>query len=225
MPVALVAVILPLLAPVAVPQTHADLDPDNDFVVGPPAPLPDCEDRLKAAGVTFKWARIGLGGKVGDVYTCGAEQVVRYKRGPGEISYSRAPLLTCGMAIALADFERVVQEQAEIELGSRIEKIEHLGTFNCRKMVNFDLISEHSFANGIDLRRFHTEDGRTISVLKDFRAEDPAVEPATRFLRTLAHRLYDEDLFSVVITPFFDGLHKNHIHIDLARYRVDGSRP
>ena len=37
----------------------------NDLVVGPPAPVPDCEDRLRAAGVTFKPARIGLKKKDG----------------------------------------------------------------------------------------------------------------------------------------------------------------
>jgi hypothetical protein len=28
-----------------------------------------------------------------------------------------------------------------------------------------------------------------------------------------------------VLTPFFDDLHRNHFHLDLARYRNDGTRP
>jgi len=28
----------------------------------------------------------------------------------------------------------------------------------------------------------------------------------------------------VVLTPFFDRLHRDHLHLDLARYRVDGTR-
>jgi hypothetical protein len=44
------------------------------------------------------------------------------------------------------------------------------------------------------------------------------------FLRSLARRLYDEDVFSVVLTPFFDALHRDHFHLDLARYRLDGTR-
>jgi hypothetical protein len=28
-----------------------------------------------------------------------------------------------------------------------------------------------------------------------------------------------------VITPFFDALHRDHFHLDQARYRIDGSRP
>ncbi|MEM6989011.1 MAG: extensin family protein [Myxococcota bacterium] len=207
---------------------HADLDPDNDFVVGPPAVPADCKDRLDDAGVTFKPARIGLSRRNEDgVPTCGAEEVVRFRAGPGSIEYSRAPLLTCGMALALADFERIVQEEAERVLGTRVEKIDHLGTYNCRKMVNYDLISEHSFANGIDLRRFHLEDGRTVTVFEHFapKVDDADAEPEALFLRGLSRRLYDDDVFSVVVTPYFDRLHRNHIHVDLARYRVDGSRP
>jgi hypothetical protein len=209
------------------PVGHADLDPSNDHVVGPPDPLPDCETRLEAAGITFSPARIGVGRKRDGVYTCGAKQVVRYRRGPGEIRYGTSPLLTCTMALAMADFERIVQEEAERTLGSRVTRIDHLGTYNCRDMVNYDLISEHSFANAIDLRRFHLADGRTVGVMEHFRPEQSADEAEARtvFLRGLANRLYDENVFSVVVTPYFDRLHHNHIHVDLARYRVDGSRP
>lgn len=208
-------------------KAHADLDPDNDHVVGPPEPLEGCKEALKSAGVTFKPSRIGLGRKHDGVFTCGAKQVVRYRASSEGIAYSRSPLVTCRMALALAEFEHIVQIEAERELGTRVKKIDHLGTYNCRKMVNYDLISEHSFANGIDLRRFHLEDGRTITVYEHFKPNvtDADADAQTRFLRGLANRLYDEDVFSVVVTPYFDRLHRNHIHVDLARYRVDGSRP
>jgi hypothetical protein len=212
--------------PPADASAHADLDPDNDDEIGPPPALDDCETRLAEAGVKWKPARIGVGRKVDGAYTCGSPQVVRYRSGPEKIAYSTSPLLTCGMALALADFERIVQQEAERELGHRVTKIEHLGTFNCREMAAYDLISEHSFANAIDLRRFHLQGGGTVDVLKDFRPKDDApTDRNTRFLRALGNRLYDEGVFSVVVTPFFDALHRNHIHVDLARYRVDGSRP
>jgi hypothetical protein len=206
---------------------HADLDPSNDNMLGPPEPLADCEAQLEAAGVTFKAARIGVGRKVDGVYTCGAHQVVRFKRGPGKIAYENSsPLLTCTMALAFADFERIAQEEAERIVGSRIATIEHMGTYNCREMLNYDMISEHSFANGIDLKRFVFVNGESTSVLDDFEpGNDSPTDPKTLFLRSLSNRLYDEEVFSVVVTPYFDNLHRNHIHVDLARYRVDGSRP
>jgi hypothetical protein len=210
----------------APPAGHADLDPTNDFVVGPPAPLPECEQRLADAGVRFEAARIGVGKPRDGVTICGAEQVVRYRSGPGAIAYHKRPLLTCGMALAMADFERIVQEEAERILGERVAKIDHLGTYNCREMAKYDWVSEHSFANAIDLRNFHLVDGDIVSVLDHFRPREPdADDPKTVFLRTVARRLFDEHVFSNVITPYFDELHRNHLHVDLARYRVDGSSP
>ncbi len=31
--------------------------------------------------------------------------------------------------------------------------------------------------------------------------------------------------FSHVLTPFFDAHHENHFHLDLSRFRADGTRP
>ena len=205
---------------------HADTDPTNDYQMGPPEPLADCEERLEAAGISYKTARIGVGKKRDGIYTCGAHQVVRFKRGPGKIKYSSNPLLTCTMALALADFEKVVQEVAQETVGSRVVKIDHMGTYNCREMVAYDMLSEHSFANGIDLKQFTFANGKTANVLEDFQPKvEQTDDPRALFLRKLSRRLYDEEVFSVVVTPFFDRLHRNHIHVDLARYRADGTRP
>jgi hypothetical protein len=87
------------------------------------------------------------------------------------------------------------------------------------------MVSEHSYANAIDVRAFTLDDGRRIEVLAHFgptTAEPP--EPESRFLRSVARRLYDEAVFSVVLTPFWDAHHRDHFHLDMARYRVDGTR-
>ena len=213
--------------PPSLDPAAADLDPDNDLLVAPPEPLEDCEARLEKAGVRHRKAELPLRQKLNGTYTCGAPQVVSYQRGPGDLSYNAPPLLTCGMALALARFELLLQEDAERALGSRIARIQHGGTYSCRKMTRFrNMVSEHSYANAIDLYAFVTKDGRRLSVKAHFGrldAQPPHAEG--RFLRSLAQNAYDRGLFSVVLTPFWDKLHADHLHVDLARYRVDGTRP
>jgi hypothetical protein len=142
-------------------------------------------------------------------------------RGPeGGVRWSSSPVVSCGMALALGRFEKVLAEVAKAELGSRVVRIEQVGTYNCRKMARFDMVSEHSYANAIDLRSFRLADGRTVSVQRHFGR--PGAEG--RFLHALARRLYDDGVFSVVLTEYFDRLHRDHFHLDLARYRIDGTR-
>lgn len=201
----------------------ANLDPSDDEVVGPPKAIADCESRLHAAGVQFRVAQLPIVQKAG--YVCGAEQVVVYLAGPGQIRFYPQPIVTCQLALALAHFEQVAQRTALEALGARLTSLTQGGTYNCRKMARFGLVSEHSYANAIDIRAFGLSDARTLSVEKYFgRPGDTAKSPEARFLRTLAQRLFDEDVFSVVVTRYFDELHRDHIHVDMAHYRTDGSR-
>jgi hypothetical protein len=209
------------LASAPVPAALADVDPNNDGVVGPPELIADCEARLNAAGIEFKAAKLPIRQRKGGP-VCGAEQAVVYQGSPHGIRYSSAPLLTCGMALAIAAFEAIVTEEAARHLGKRVVSVSHAGTYSCRQMARFQtLVSEHSYANAIDVRSFKLENGRVISVLRDFSKVDTA---ASKFLHAVAQRLYDEGVFSVVLTEYFDKLHRDHFHVDLARYRVDGTR-
>lgn len=207
----------------------ADLDPDNDRVVGPPEPLPECEAKLKRAGISFRAASLPLKterARGAEIISCGAEQVVSYRGGPAKIRYSSWPTLTCRMALALSRWEQVLQEQAQLELGQRVTRLTQGGTYNCRKMVRFDFVSEHSYGNAIDIRDLTLADGRRLTVARHFGAlTAPPQTREARFLRRVAERAFDERLFSVVLTPYWDRLHHDHFHLDLARYHVDGTRP
>ena len=212
-------------APDAEPLTPmANADPDDDFVVAPPEPIEGCEERLEAAGVEFSRSRIGVHENKSGDFLCGAEQVVRYERGPGKIRWRGSPKVTCGMALALARFETAIQAEAEAHLGARVAKVIHMGTYNCREMAAYPgWVSEHSYANALDVRAFVLTNGREISVLDGWKGKGKRGQAAKAFLEALGHRAYDEDHFSVVLTPAFDRLHRNHFHLDLARYRVDGN--
>ncbi len=192
-------------------------------VLGPPDPIPDCEARLEAAGVRFVSRSLPIHREHG--IECGAPQVVEYRRGPQGIRWSPTPLVSCGLALAMARFETVLVEEAQRSLGATITRVEQGGTYSCRSMARFRQVSEHAYANAIDIRSLQTDRGRNIQVLQHFGA--PAREAPTaegRFLRQLARRAYDDGVFSVVVTRFYDELHRDHIHVDAARYRVDGTR-
>ena len=209
----------------AMPLTPmANLDPDDDYVVAPPEPVEDCEARLEAAGVEFSSSRIPVHENKSGDFMCGAEQIVRYTRGPEKIRWRGSPKMTCAMALALARFETAIQEEAVEHLGARVAKIVHMGTYNCREMAEYPgWVSEHSYANALDVKAFVLANGRQVSVLDGWKATGKRGQAERDFLEALGHRAYDERHFSVVLTPAFDRLHRNHFHLDLARYRVDGN--
>ena len=212
---------------------QADVDSQNDAVVAPPEPLADCSERLTRAGIGFRPASLpfqsGVSARTGrsERVACGAEQVVTYLHGPARIRYNAPPLVTCRLALALARFEQLASEEAQAHLGRRVVGFKHLGTYSCRKMVRFDFVSEHSYANAIDIQEITLDGGERLSVARHFGKLDAqgALGPKATFLRSLARRAFDERLFSNVLTPFWDALHRDHLHLDLARYRVDGTRP
>ena len=207
------------------PGAYANVDPSDDGVVGPPDELPGCEEALTAAGITYRKARLPIQTDRATKLVCGAPQAVTYLKGPGKIAYDPTPLLTCGMALALGSFERIVQEEATRAYGSPVVRIEQQGTYACRGIAAFKgMVSEHSYANAIDLTRFTLKNGKSITVVSDFK---PDVDPPARagaFLRAISRRAFDEEVFSVVLGPFFNAQHANHFHVDLARYRTNGTR-
>ena len=208
------------------PFAYANDDPDDDLVVGPPDVRATCDEELASAGVSYKEARIPVHVEGKKKLVCGAPQVVAYRKSPSGIAYDPPVVVTCTMALALARFETLIQQEALRTFGKRVVRIHQLGTYSCREMPAYPgWVSQHSYANAIDLRDFVLADGRVIDVYARFvPAKEDAPTPSSAFLRTLAQRAYDEEVFSVVLTPFFDAIHANHLHVDLSRYRSDGTR-
>lgn len=206
-------------------RAPSTLDISDDGIVGPPEEIAACEERLEAAGVKFDSSRIPVHENKSGI-TCGAPQAVRFASGPGGIRWTGKPKVSCPVALALSRFEVVVQEEAERHLGRAVKKIRHMGTYNCREMAAYPgWVSEHSYANAIDIRSFTLKGGKEIPVLGHYGEPGDPQTPAERFLQGVARRAVDEDIFSVVLTPAFDRLHRNHFHLDMARYRVDGTVP
>lgn len=211
----------PKPAPYQLPT--ANLDPADDGVVAPPEALPDCEERLQRSHVQFKPGKLPLVHQHGQV--CGAPQAVTYFHGPEGVEFRPPAVTTCQLALGLARFEGILQALALEHLGERVKSVTQGGTYSCRSMARFNLASEHSYGNAIDLYAFTLTSGKVVKVATDFGL--PSAEPKTkesRFLRALGQAAYDQGAFSVVVTRFFDELHRDHIHVDMAHYRTDGSR-
>src|SRR5688572_6334020 len=82
----------------------ANLDRADDYVVGPPDVIADCEARLSDAGVRFRAGKIPLTTTKSGA-TCGAPQIIVYEAGPSGARWNAPPLVTCQLALGLARFE------------------------------------------------------------------------------------------------------------------------
>lgn len=128
--------------------------------------------------------------------------------------------MTCPLASNFTDWARYAVAPASKQyLGSEVVKIETMGTFNCRNINGgrSGRLSEHAFANAVDVSAFILRDGRRISVLDGWRgsAEQQA------FLRRLHQSACKR--FGTVLGPDYNGAHANHFHFDMARSMSNGS--
>lgn len=139
---------------------------------------------------------------------------------PGLALTPGAPETSCAVAAGLALWMyRDVQPAARDILGSPVARLEHLGTYSCRRIYggargNW---SEHARANAIDISAFVLTDGRRISLTADWNGTDAAgaPDPAARFL----HRVRDGACaaFGTVLSPDYNAQHADHLHLDQAQ--------
>jgi len=123
--------------------------------------------------------------------------------------------MRCPLARAFAAWVReAVQPEAARTLGSPVRRIESFGTYSCRPVNSRSgaRLSEHSFANAVDIAVFVLADGRRISVEDAWNGDD---RQARAFLRAV-HRAGCAR-FSVGLSPDSDSFHQDHLHFDLGR--------
>ncbi|QAY78480.1 extensin family protein [Sphingosinicella sp. BN140058] len=146
---------------------------------------------------------------------CGYRDGVRLDRGGAtRIALRPAGLATsCPVAAALALWEwHVVQRAALEHLGTQVATIDHFGSYNCRRIYGRTegAWSEHSTANAIDVAGFRLDDGRRVTVLRDW--QDKGAKG--RFLRAVRDGACD--LFATVLSPDYNAAHRDHLHLDQA---------
>ena len=145
---------------------------------------------------------------------CAYEDGMQLRPRSGEARFTPAGVVTsCPVAAALLVFERqVLQPAAQRHLGSRIAEVRHAGSYSCRRLYGRDegAFSEHATADAIDILGFRTEQGETVSVLRDWKSDGPEAA----FLKDV----HDGScrLFATSLSPDYNAAHADHLHLDQA---------
>jgi hypothetical protein len=129
------------------------------------------------------------------------------------------PDTTCATAAALEIWRRdAVQPAAQDIFGQEVARIEHFGSFSCRRMYGRDEgpWSEHATANAIDIAGFVLADGTRIAVVNDWQGEGDKA----RFLRAVRDGACRA--FGTVLSPEYNEAHRDHFHLDQAARGLGG---
>ncbi|MGF6260858.1 extensin-like domain-containing protein [Paraburkholderia youngii] len=147
---------------------------------------------------------------------CDVAHAVRVERF-AYASVNHAFLATCPLALALAMSERHVWQPAALSLyGEAIKRIDHIGSYACRNVNHAadGRLSEHAYANAIDVEAFYLAGGSRVTIANDWNAD-------SRAGRLLA-RIHEGTCgyFHAVLGPDYNVLHRTHFHLDMGPYQV-----
>ncbi len=124
-----------------------------------------------------------------------------------------APLETrCAIALRMAMWEQHdLQPLAAELLGTSVQSIQHIGSYNCRVLRTDNgpssRMSTHATADAIDIAGFGFADGSRLRLLDDWGGTGPEAE----FLR--AARDGACTWFSLTLSPDYNRLHADHFHL------------
>ncbi len=118
--------------------------------------------------------------------------------------------VACPLANVFAGWARFGADRAAQQvLGSRLVRIETMGSYNCRTVAGSDRLSAHSRAEAIDVSAFVLADGRRISIAADWSEGTPAER---RFLQVVHASACKR--FGTVLGPAYNPAHHDHLHLE-----------
>ncbi len=169
------------------------------------------------AGQVSAEAMPAISGKWG----CGQEAPfsVTAVGGANPVQFNVAAVTNCVVASQLQRyFTEVVQPQALQMLGQPVAEIRVAASYSCRPRNNQRgaKLSEHGYANAIDISAFVLRDGTVLSIEDDW----PKWGRKGKFLRAINRKACR--YFTTVIGPGGDKYHQNHIHLDHGRHGKEG---
>lgn len=146
---------------------------------------------------------------------CGFSNALQVRQ--TSVAVSSQFTLSCPAAASLALWERnVMQPVAQATLGTEVRRLEHLGSYACRNVYGGEAgnRSQHATANALDIAGFVLDDGRRITVARNWQGETPA----SAFLREVHQGACR--FFNGALGPEYNQAHADHFHFDSGRYRV-----
>ena len=177
-----------------------------------PPPLdPECFDRLKALpGVT-----VSRSSDFTEAQVCQVEGAVFVTQLAGLKLTPRRALMQCGVAENLnAWLEDVAKPAAQEHLSTQLTRVGHMGTYNCRTISGSGILSQHSFANAIDLAWFDLGTGKRTRLIEGWDSAGPA---KSAFWQEIKQESCD--YFDVSLGPDHNAAHADHFHFDLGPLR------
>lgn len=118
----------------------------------------------------------------------------------------------CAIALRTAMWERHSLQPAAAEfLGTSVQRIDHIGSYNCRALRTSagpsTRMSTHATADAIDIAGFGLADGSQVRLIDDW---DPP-GPKADFLRAVRDGACT--WFSLTLSPDYNRLHADHFHL------------
>lgn len=175
-------------------------------VTAPATSTRDCMAQLSEAGVRFTpLADRDYGGG------CNARGSLRLDD-IGTPTTNLGPM-TCGLARNFVAWVRfAVKPAGQRVFGQDVVRVETFGTYSCRNIYGgrSGRLSQHAFANAIDVSAFVLADGRRIALLGGWEGSTSERE-FLRLIRASACRR-----FGTVLSPDYNAAHANHFHFDMS---------
>ena len=122
-------------------------------------------------------------------------------------------VMTCPLARNFVAWVNYAVKPAGRQIyGQDVVRVETFGTYSCRNIYGgrSGRLSQHAFANAIDVSGFVLADGRRVTVLDGWRGDSRA-QQFLRLLHASACRR-----FGTVLGPDYNAPHANHFHFDMS---------
>jgi hypothetical protein len=170
--------------------------------------FPACRALLDDAGLRYEVLPVIKGG-----FYCGYADGVRLQN-KGIAGFSPPATTSCVVTGALFLWQKqVIDPAAQRHFGVKVARIDTFGSYNCRGIRGGreGRWSEHATANAIDIAGFRLADGRRITVAGDWKNDGAK--------GAFLHEVRDGacDIFSTTLSPDYNDLHRDHLHLDRGR--------